>query len=231
MNTILKTAILLISGLVMAVPAHAQDITYLRYLENLNEINSYRPEQSAKHERSEEILNDRILDSTNRVVGEVKDVLLTRSGSIETLNADFNRLKLGTDELFVDYGDLSMRPVSNGYKMSYSDDQIEDLVPALLANMATAAGGDQDSYSLKKLIGAKVKAKDGRTLGNVEDVLFDNLGGRAELLFIEMKYRSARGESLAIPFSLAKYSASGKTIAITVPDQMADAMITHAKDN
>ncbi len=215
-------------ALLIANPAMAQDITYSRYLENLNQINKARPEQSPKFQASKDILNDRILDSTNRVVGEVKDLLLTRSGSIENLNANFNRLKLGTDDLYVSYNDLNIRPVTNGYKMSYTDDQIEEIFPTLLANMASAAGADQDEYSLKKIVGATVKAKDGRTLGKVEDVLFDQLGGRAELLLVSMNYKALRGKTLAVPFSLAKYDASESTLGVTMPDEMAEAMIAYA---
>jgi sporulation protein YlmC with PRC-barrel domain len=228
MNTILKTFALALVALMVTQPVYAQDITYSRYLENLNEINRARPEQSPKFQPSKDILNDRILDTTNRVVGEVKDLLLTRSGSIENLNANFNRLKLGTDELYVNYNDLNIRPVTNGYKMSYTDDQIEEIFPSLLANMASAAGGDQDEFSLKKIVGSKVKAKDGRTLGTVKDVLFDQLGGRAELLLVSMSYKALRGETVAVPFSLAKYDGSGSALSVTMPNEMAEAMITYA---
>lgn len=204
--------------------AVAQSTDYMASLEKLNRINSYRPEQSPRHERSREIFSDRVLDRTNKVVGEVRDLILTRNGSIAHLDVEFDRLRLTTDRLVVNYPQLGIRPVSNGYKMSYTDDQIIELVPELLANIETAAGEDSDSYSLKKIIGSRVRAKDGRKLGKVEDVLFDSLGGRAEFLLVEMTQRSVRGELVAIPFSEARY---GKKIQ--VKDSFADAMIAYAR--
>ena len=212
-------------------PAQAQDAGFNSALQTLIKVNSYRPEKSAKHERSSEVLNDRILDSSNRVVGNVNDVILSRNGSIKLIDTDFDRLKLGTDSLIVSYDDLNIRPVSNGYKMAYTDDQIEEIFPSLLAGIATASGDDsRASFSLKKLVGASVKARDGRKLGKIEDVLFDSLGGRAELIFVSMTHKSLRGEGVAVPFNVAKYETTSTAVTATVPNFMADAMIEFANE-
>ena len=207
-------------------PAHAQSTRYIQALERINKINSYRPDQSPRHERSREVISDRVLDNQNRVVGEVRDIVLNRNGSIAMLYVEFDRLRLSTDKLMVSYPELGIRPVSNGYKMNYTDDQIADLVPELLANVETASGDDADTYSLKKLLGRKIYAEDGRTLGKIEDVLFDSLGGRAELLYINLSYKALRGDNMALPFGMASYK--GKRI--TVNNDVADAMINFAEN-
>lgn len=232
MTGFFKTGFLTLAAILMAFgSAFAQDLGFNNALQTINKVNSYRPEKSPKHQGSQDILKDRILDSRNRVVGNVNDVILSRNGSIKLIDADFDRLKLGTDQLIINYDDFSIRPVSNGYKMSYTDDQIEEVFPELLANIATASGeGSETAFSLKKIVGADVKAKDGRKLGKVQDVLFDSLGGRAELIFVAMDYKSARGEGAAIPFNVAKYDTDYKSVIATVPNDMADAMIQYAKD-
>ena len=235
MQILFKTVLIraLLAAVVVAafIPALAQaqntkGVGYVRALDLINRTNDYRPEQSPKHEKSKEIFSDRVIDKTNRVVGEVRDVVLDKNGVIQSLDIDFNRLRLGTDRMMVNYRQLGIRPVSNGYKMSYTDDQIEELVPELLASIDTAAGTDEDVRSLKKIVGQKISAKDGRVLGSVKDVLFDSLGGRAELLFVSMNYRGLRGETLALPFSEADFKKNG----FVVKNVMADAMIEYAKE-
>lgn len=232
MTGFFKAGFLTLAAIIMALsPAYAQDFGFNNALQTINKVNSYRPEKSPKHQGAADILKDRILDSRNRVVGNVNDVILSRNGSIKLIDTDFDRLKLGTDNLIISYDDFNVRPVSNGYKMSYTDDQIEEVFPELLANIATAAGeGSETAFSLKKIVGAEVKSKDGRKLGTVQDVLFDSLGGRAELIFVGMDYKSARGEGVAIPFNVAKYDATYKAVSLTVPNDMADAMIEYAKE-
>ena len=232
MHIVLKTLLIrsLLAAAVLAslwpVVVQAKGPGYVRALDLINRTNDYRPEQSPKHERSREIFSDRVLDKTNRVVGEVRDVVLDKNGVIQSVDIEFDRLRLPVDRMSVNYRQIGIRPVSNGYKMNYTDDQIEELVPELLAEIETAAGNGEEVRSLKKIIGQKISAKDGRVLGEVKDVLFDSLGGRAELLFISMNYKSSRGEALAIPFSESNFKKNG----FVVSDVMADAMIEYASE-
>ena len=216
-----------IGVIALAQPALAQSAGHMRTVEQLEKINSYRPEQSGKHTRSRDVFSKRLLDDTNRVVGEVDDVILHRSGAINMLDIDFNRLRLDTGNLFIDYDDLGIRPVSNGYKMTRTDDQIKEMVPSLLAGMSSASGPKSGNYSAKKLIGRKVYAADGRPLATIKDVLFDSKGTHADMLFVTMNQRPVKGEKFAIPFSKASFR--GKKI--TVKNNFAEAMIDYAKEN
>lgn len=204
----------------------AQDASFVRALDTINRVNRIRPEQSPRFERSKEIFSDRMIDSTNRVVGEVNDVIVDPNGAINMLDVEFNRLRLGTDKLAINYRELGIRPVSNGYKMNYTDDQITDLVPSLLAGVETASGEDANTFSVRKTIGRKIENTDGQILGTVDDVLFDNLGGRAELLLVAMSYKSLRGKYVAIPFAEANYRERN----ITVSNEFGQAMLEYAKD-
>lgn len=208
-----------------SAPVLSQSASHIRALNELEKINSYRPEQSNRHTRSRAVFSKRVLDDTNRVVGEVDDVILHRSGAINMLNIDFNRLRLDTGNLFIDFDDLGIRPVSNGYKMSRTDDDIREMVPDLLASMATASGSNSNGYSTKKLLGKKIYARDGRRLATIQDVLFDARGTHADMLFVSMNQKPVRGEKIAIPFSQVSFR--GKNL--TVKNDFADAMIDFAK--
>ncbi len=206
-------------------PSLAQSSKYIQAFDRLDKINRYRPEQSAKHVANQDILAGRVLDRTNRVVGEVRDVILNRNGGIAMLDVNFNRINLGVDSLMVDYNQFDIRPATNGYKMGRTDDQVTAMLPSLLAATETASGNNADIFSLKKMIGQKVYSRSGKKLGKVEKVLFDASGSRAELLFISMEQRSIRGKKIAIPFAGPSYNSK----KINVRNDFADAMIAYAK--
>ena len=127
----------------------------------------------------------------------------------------------------MNYRQLGIRPVSNGYKMSYTDDQIAELVPELLAGVETAAGSDEDVSQLEKNHRSKDFSQ-GRAVHWVRSKMccLILLGGRAELLFVSMNYRGLRGETLALPFAEADFKKNG----FVVSNVMADAMIEYAKE-
>lgn len=227
----MKYLALLIAILLLSTPVAAQSMQFTRNAQLLDKVNSYAPEQSSRHEGAKDILKNRIIDKTNRVVGKVNDILLSKSGVVKMIDADFDRINLGTDTLFVNYSDLEIQPATNGYKMGYTDDQIKEQFPALLAGMQSASGAGSDLFSARKIAESAVRSSDGKKLGKIKDILFDNEGTRAELLFVSMNYKSVRGETLAIPFNKARYKYKGKTLTVIVDEAMAAAMIAHAEDN
>ena len=216
--------ILMLALLGTAPVAHGSEALKQQYLQELQEINARNPARSSQYEDLANIRDDKILDSTNRVVGEVNDILLSQQGNIEYMNIDFNRLKLGTDSLFMAYGRAGMRPVSNGYKMTLSDDDIRTQLPTILAQTASAAGDDQDIYSASKIPGAPVFAQNGAQLGVVKKVLFEGQGRYAELLYIDYNHKRTRGRDMAIRFNDARFDASGNALRINVPVALAEAM-------
>ncbi len=81
-------------------------------------------------------------------------------------------------------------------------------------------------------MGAPVKSKDGRTIGQVDEVLFGDNASRAEALYVTLKAGILRGEHVAIPFGRSLiFKDSGRSKTIIVGDDMADAMLDYAKEN
>lgn len=217
----------LVLTFMLSVPALAQD--YNHTLETLNNFNRIKPLQNPEYEHADDLLERRVLDRKNKVVGEVRDILLNTNGSISSIAVEFNRLRLNT-EVYLNTRTMDVSPVSNGYALSIEDDQIRDIYPELLAGIETASG-QSDVFSVKNITGAKIRAADGRYLGLVDQVLFGGHGERAEALYVKMKYGTLRGKSIAIPFGSAQFSTHGSQTKITVNDTMADAMISFAKNN
>ena len=210
------------------MPALAQSIETTRFLQILNSVNTPRPDQSGDYERTRDVISGKVTDTRNKVVGDVKDVILNENGSVKALYVDFNRLRMGNTAIYVDFRDFRTQPTSGGYKIGYTQDQLEEIFPSLLANMESAAGGE-NTHSARKLVGKDVRNESGRKIGKVNDVLFNSNGGRAELLYIAMIAGALRGKNVAIPFNRADYKATNRGVKITVSDDQAKAMVEYAE--
>lgn len=210
-----------------AHPLHAD--TSNRSLETLNKLNYMQPLQNPEYRTGDKLLNGRILDRKNKVVGELHDILLTPGGEVSSIAVEFNRLRLGA-EVYLGYNDLQINPVSNGYALGLDDGQIKDAYPNMLAGIESAAG-NSDIFSVRKIVGANVKARDGRNLGTVDQVLFTGNGARAEALYVAMKYGTLRGEGVAIPFGSTRIGYKDGQVSILVGDDVADSMIAIAKND
>lgn len=208
-------------------PILAQDAaSYSQALQSLNEINRIPPLQNPNLKDEGEILSRHVLDRTNRIIGEVEDVILTKSGAVETLSVDFDRLRLRGGSIGLNYADMAIRPASNGYIIGFEAVQIEDMYPQILAGIETASGEDAErrSVSVKAIIGAPVRNEKGRKIGAVKHVLFGENGNQAQALFIAMFLGGVGAKDIAVPFNAGKLDLRGTSPEILVSDEQADAM-------
>lgn len=225
---ILILGLIILPVLSMPVRAEIQSLDYIHAVSAISEANRYNPQRSQHHTSAEALMAERVMDSKNKVIGEVRDIILNQSGAIAMLNVDLNRMRVGAGPLYLNYRQMGLRPVSNGYKMNYSDAQIEEMVPALLAGIEAAAGAD-NRFSVRKLIGRPVQNADGIVLGRVEDVLFDARGDYAQLLYVSVNHQGVRNKTMAIPFDAAEYNGTHQGVRIAVNDDLAAAMIDFGK--
>lgn len=211
---------------VLALPALAAP-EFSSNLLTVREYNTIQPLQNPDYERGEKILSRRVIDSKNKVVGKVDDVILAGNGSIESLKVDFDRLRLSTP-VYINYRTLRINSVTRGYQLSFNDAEIAEIYPGLLADIATAAGGEGEDLSLSKLAGTQVAAADGRKIGKIGDVLFASSGNRADALYVDMSFGALRDKGVAIPFRSGTYSDDGLKTTLVIPDDLAEAMISFA---
>ncbi|MDB2683135.1 PRC-barrel domain-containing protein [Alphaproteobacteria bacterium] len=215
----MRTLILFIAVMVITTPA-AQAQNYGQTFEQIRELNIGNPTNNRRFDRVDQIMKRKIQDRKTHVVGTLKDVIISSRGYVESIEVEFDRLHK-TGSVNLDYADSGIKSSPAAYMISlYSDDEIEELYPSLLANIQTAAGGE-DSFSAKKIIGATVRTDSGRTIGKVDDVLFDNSGDRARALYVKL---GSRGEGVAIPFTIAKFDFSDSSKNIEISEEQAKAI-------
>lgn len=199
------------------------------YLNTLNQYNRIKPLQNPLWKRSSKVLKGKITDNSNRVIGKIEDILVSPEGAIESIKGDLNRLRISSD-VPLNVVELNMSPNSNGYSTSFDNSQVADLIPQILAGVATASGDEDSVFSVDRLVGSDVKSRDGRRLGKIQEVMFSDTGSSVEALIIRVRYGTVGGESVAIPFPDATYKKNGKRVEALIPDNRADSIIAFAKD-
>ena len=109
-------------------------------------------------------------------------------------------------------------------------DEISDFYPQLLADIETASGDGVDSFSMKKLMGAPLRAKDGRRLGKVENVLLGSNGAVVRAVYAKLSIGTQRGDTIAIPFRNVNFASKGGRLTGTINNDVADAVLKIADD-
>lgn len=205
--------------------AHAQGAT--QAIQQLSALNRINPMQNPAYDTADEVLNRKIVDRTNKVVGEIKDINIRENGTIDTIAVDFDRLAL-SGTVYLNFREMRMRTTDSSFELAMNSDEIENVYPELLSNIETASGGEDAVYSMKKLDGVNVSASDGRNLGKVKDILFSSRGNSVVALFVELTHGINRGETMAIPFRETTMKTKTGRLYAEVNEALADAMLEMA---
>lgn len=198
------------------------------YTKEIKELNHSNPLQRGDFEKSHDILKRTIMDDTNKTLGDVTDIILTNEGTISALNSTLDRLKV-PGVVALNYTDMDVKAANNGYILGFEDEEVEDLLPTLLAGIATASGSD-GNFALTRLLGGKVASEDGRIIGKVEDVLFEKQGSHAAALYIDVNHKTLRGRGVAVPFGSLTYLTAQPKVSVLLNPGQADAILKAASE-
>ncbi|MCK5375143.1 MAG: PRC-barrel domain-containing protein [Alphaproteobacteria bacterium] len=198
----------------------------------ISEYNRIKPLQNPRYEESSEILKRRVIDSRNKVIGEVQDVLFDRYGRVTSLYVEFDRLNLG-QSVYLNHDILDVKSVTTGYRLGFNDDEIKTLYPALLSGIETASGttkdNEQNRFSLKDILDTDVINSDGIIIGNLQDILFDNNGAYVRSVYLNINHRSVHNEGIAVPISILKFIEKGGKSYVVIDNAYVDSILEMAK--
>ncbi len=230
MNKLMMIAVVM--SLSVSLPPSVQAATkseVIAFQSELSDLNRLKPLQNPRHELAHEILDGKLIDRENKVIGGVGDILVSAEGDVLTLYSDLDRLRLGSG-VFLNYADMDMVHVSNGYKVGMSSDELTTAFPELLANIETAAG-DGGAISVKNILGLGVYGEQGVKLGQIGEILFDQAKSHIRGIYLSVSYKTVRNHGVAIPFNSLKFEQkNGSTVAVMDQDY-ADGIVKYVKDN
>lgn len=198
------------------------------FMEQLAQLNRMAPLQNPRYERARDILNRKILDSGNKTIGEVQDVVLDRSGNVESLLARFDRLHLRQD-VYVNYQQMAVHGMTDGYRLAFQAARVEEMYPELLAGIETASGEDSDTVNLKALQGMALRDAQGQKIGEIKDVLFSPDGRFVQGLYVEVDSGTARGAGVAIPFDAVTFLEKSRWTGALLGEQDAQALLEFSR--
>lgn len=209
--------------------ANALDATQTISFKNaVNDLNKIKPLQNPRHAIAEDILSRNMIDTRNKVVGEVNDVLFDAQGQVASLLVSFDRLRLG-QAVFLNYSTIDIQNVSNGYKMGFAGDQVEEIYPELLSDIETAAG-DASLISLLSVLDRPVVTDTGVQIGTLKDVLFDQSGHYIRSAYVQVNYNTIRDRGVAIPLNVLEFGHDGTVVTVTIDKDYADLIVQYVKD-
>lgn len=209
--------------------AQASELRLSPFYDALSDMNSMPALQRPSFKQGGDILADNILDSKSRVIGEIDDVIVSSDGSVYSVAAEFDRLAL-RQSVFMRFDSLQMKGISNGYRIGFDREQIEDIYPTLLADIETAAGSDASQFSLSSFEGGRLKSESGRSIGDISEVLFDEFGERAQAVFVTSKFRGLKGETVAVPFDQGRFESRGSKTDVILDNKSSDILIQFLRD-
>ncbi len=197
------------------------------------DYNRLKPLQNPRYERSEDIIKRRVTDSKNKVIGEVKDVLFDQGGHVRSLYVDFDRLNL-RKSVYLDFNTIDIGSMSSGYRLGFNSDEIEALYPALLSSIETAAGDpngdDRRILSLNNILGSAVVDSDGRSIGKLEDILFDSSGTYVRSAYLNINHRTIHNKGVAVPLSILDFKEKHGKTQIVIDRLYVDPILDMAKE-
>ncbi len=209
--------------------AQASELRLTPFYEVLSDMNSMPALQRPFFKQGGDILADNILDSKSRVIGEIDEVVVNNDGSVYSVAAELDRLAL-RQSVFMRFSQLQMKGISNGYRLGFDREQIEDIYPTLLADIETAAGEDASQFSLSSFQGARLKNESNRVIGDITEVLFDEFGENAQAFYVSAKYRGISGQTFAVPFDQGRFESRGSKTDVILDNKSSDILIQFLRD-
>jgi sporulation protein YlmC with PRC-barrel domain len=176
-----KQFFLLATILALTLPHPAGAGQGAQWLEHIRALNAQSSKRVVGVPVAGDIIGRRVVDNTNRVIGEVDDILIGTNGNFENFIIDLDGF--GTIP-------LPARRLQRQSKSSFAVSVHRDDIGRLAADIETASGsGLAAPMRVSRLAGATVRGVSGQRYGTVSALV---LGGRSRIQAIHVK--SARGK-------------------------------------
>lgn len=180
-----------------ACPAAAQDSQFENQLQLLNQTPASRNPAFLNWDA---MFSMKILSANRQLIGNVEDIKVDESGALVGLVSEVNRLDRGEQVVQNQAHEIKFHEGINSFEIPLAFSETPDTAPEALAAIAPAAGGGQ-TLSLRAMKGAEVRSQDGRWLGTVKDVVFDEQAQAVQALVLEDVPGARRYTEIAIPFN------------------------------
>lgn len=153
--------------------------------QHYSQIHNFNSElDSRQYTAIQDVIGRKITDETNRVIGKISDVRLSKGGVVSSLIAEFDGIAAGRGMYAISTRLLDM-PARGAYSIPMHRNDVAGFVAAI-----EPAAGESASFPASSLLGAKVRGSSGQRFGAVQSVLLNSSGSKAFALMV----RGGRGK-------------------------------------
>ncbi len=197
----------------------AEGMSQQAYTAALLELNRTKASQNPAFTLGKDVMDRRILDKNQRTMGRVEDIILAPNGEFQTIVAKIDTSGFRETVSF-DVASYIVNPMPGSFTVAMDKNQIKQNMPALMAQIETAAGEDAP-LTVNTLRNGSVSKEDGTPVAKVQDVMVDNKSNQILALLVTILAGSNRGASIAIPYEASSASVEQGRANLTVTDEQA----------
>ncbi len=206
-------------------PAQTNDPVFTSSVLDLNKTN---PVQNPQYKVISRLTDFRLLDKNRRALGKITDVTFDATGKMTSVQADVTATGF-SQSLSFDVTAYNVTVDSDSFNVALTRDQVQESIPALLSDIATAAGeGDGQPITARSLIGAPVKTAKGDMVGRVNNVLIDERRKVAVALLLTLVGGSGQS-TVAIPYAAPKIERHNVRASVEITEDQAKIASTYAR--
>ncbi len=192
------------------------------------ELNKTDPAQNPQYKLISRVTDFRLLDQNRRTLGKVTDVTFDQKGQMTSVQADVTATGF-PQALSFDVAAYNIVAESDAFSVALTRDQVQESIPSLLSDIATAAGeGDGQPITASSLIGASVKTNKGDTVGRVDNVLIDERRKVAVALLLTL-VGSGGQTTVAIPYEAPKIERHNVRASVEITEDQAKIASVYAR--
>jgi sporulation protein YlmC with PRC-barrel domain len=151
----------------------------------------------------EKLFDFRIIDSNSQLVGNLSDLIVSPSGKIERIGSLIKTMVKEPRVIYKKYTPEQYREDISAFEVpivisEQPSEREENSTAAALASLEPSSGGS--SYSIKDMVGKDLTTPDGRFMGKIKNIVFNDKVTRIEALLLEDIPSARRNKEIAMPY-------------------------------
>ena len=199
MYRVILVTLLCVLFSVNSVVAQTMDDSLIEFENRLDVLNQTPITQSLRYKTDQNMFAMRVIDSNRQVVGSVEDVKFDEGGVLVSLVSEINNVGRRTKVVEHETYQMTFHDQMNAFEIPLSLKNTPEVSAQALAEISPSAGGGK-IIGLKGMLGAEVRSRDGRWLGEVANVVFDEKAEKVIALVLQDVPGASRYKKIAMPF-------------------------------
>ena len=188
----------------------SEEMTFEEKLAEFNSTKAFLTE-------SRKLFSGQVSDNEDRVIGEIKDIIIGEGGEVMGIIAVLGRLSLG--DVYMNTQDMKLEGSEKGYRIAYSGNVLKKIFLDMPKTPPQSPEGK--ILSAKALYKKDVITRKGDSFGKIVDLLFSEDARHVEAILMEVDFGPLRKTLIAVPMEALTFSQKRTKPIFTIDSKMA----------